>query len=95
MGRHAVIGLALRNPLYKEVKRKITESLRRGEWRPSEAIPSEKKLGERFGVSMGTVRKAVDQILSIPMKEGVESLNVAVASALCAFEALRAGRLGG
>lgn len=40
-----------------------------------------------------TVRKAVDQILSIPMKEGVESLNVAVASALCAFEALRAGRL--
>ncbi|MCZ2414696.1 MAG: GntR family transcriptional regulator [Burkholderiales bacterium] len=62
MGRHAVIGLALRNPLYKEVKRKITESLRRGEWRPSEAIPSEKKLGERFGVSIGTVRKAIDQL---------------------------------
>lgn len=41
-----------------------------------------------------TVRKAVDQTLSIPMAEGVESLNVAVASALCAFEALRAGRLG-
>lgn len=40
-----------------------------------------------------TVRKAVDQTLSIPMREGVESLNVAVASALCAFEALRAGRL--
>lgn len=41
-----------------------------------------------------TVRKAVDQTLSIPMKDGVESLNVAVATALCAFEALRAGRLG-
>lgn len=40
-----------------------------------------------------TVRKSVDQILSIPMKDGVESLNVAVASALCAFEAVRAGRL--
>lgn len=41
-----------------------------------------------------TVRKVVDQTLSIPMKPEVESLNVAVATALCAFEAVRAGRLG-
>lgn len=41
-----------------------------------------------------TVRKAVDQTLSIPMKPEVESLNISVAAALCAFEALRAGRLG-
>jgi len=39
-----------------------------------------------------TVRSAVDEMLSIPLAEGVESLNVAVAAALCAFEALRAGR---
>lgn len=56
--------ISLGTPLYKEVKRKITESMRRGEWKPGEAIPSEKVLGERFGVSIGTVRKAVDELAS-------------------------------
>ncbi|MEW5888976.1 MAG: GntR family transcriptional regulator [Pseudomonadota bacterium] len=54
--------IALGIPLYKEVKRKITDSLHRGEWKPGEAIPSEKVLAERFGVSLGTVRKAVDEL---------------------------------
>ena len=49
-------------PLYKEVKRKIIESIRNGEWKPGEVIPSEKKLCERFAVSMGTIRKAVDDL---------------------------------
>lgn len=48
--------------LYKEVKHKLLESLRTGEWKPGEVIPSEKKLGERFDVSIGTVRKAVDEL---------------------------------
>jgi GntR family transcriptional regulator len=48
--------------LYKEVKRKIVESVRHGEWKPGDAIASEKKLCERFGVSMGTIRKAVDEL---------------------------------
>lgn len=48
--------------LYKEVKHKILESLRTGEWKPGETIPSEKKLGERFDVSIGTLRKAVDEL---------------------------------
>ena len=39
-----------------------------------------------------TVRAALDEVLSIPVAEGVDSLNVAVAAALCAFEAVRAGR---
>lgn len=48
--------------LYREVKHKILESLRTGEWKPGDVIPSEKKLGERFGVSIGTIRKAVDEL---------------------------------
>ncbi len=55
-------GIALGMPLYKEVKRQITDSLRQGEWKPGAAIPSEKVLSERFGVSIGTVRKAVDEL---------------------------------
>ena len=48
--------------LYKEVKHKILESLHTGEWKPGEVIQSEKVLGERFAVSIGTVRKAVDEL---------------------------------
>lgn len=40
-----------------------------------------------------TVRKSLDQTLSVPLAPGVDSLNVAVTAALCAFEAVRAGRL--
>lgn len=49
-------------PLYKDVKNRITEALRAGEWKPDEAIPSEKALAARFGVSIGTLRKAVDEL---------------------------------
>lgn len=40
-----------------------------------------------------TVRKSLDQTLSVPLAPGVDSLNVAVTAALCAFEAVRSGRL--
>lgn len=49
-------------PLYVEVRHRIVESIRSGEWRSGDAIPPEKTLCERFGVSMGTVRKAVDEL---------------------------------
>jgi len=49
-------------PLYLEVRRSIADAIRSGEWRPGEAIPPEKKLCQRFGVSMGTLRKAVDEL---------------------------------
>lgn len=51
-------------PLYKEVKRRLTESLRAGEWKPGEAIPPEPRLAQRFGVSIGTLRKAIDELVA-------------------------------
>jgi GntR family transcriptional regulator len=51
-------------PLYKEVKRLLTESLAGGEWQPGVALPSEAKLGERYRVSIGTVRKAIDELVA-------------------------------
>jgi GntR family transcriptional regulator len=50
------------SPLYRQIKDLLLESLRRGEWRPGEAIPSEVELATRFGVSQGTVRKAIDEL---------------------------------
>ncbi len=52
------------SPLYQQIKSLIVRSLRAGEWRPGEAIPSEVELAARFKVSQGTVRKAIDELAS-------------------------------
>jgi GntR family transcriptional regulator len=49
-------------PLYQQIKALITQGLISGEWGPGEAIPSEVELAARFGVSQGTVRKAIDEL---------------------------------
>jgi GntR family transcriptional regulator len=49
-------------PLYLQIKDLLVRSLEGGEWRPGEAIPSELVLAARFGVSQGTVRKAIDAL---------------------------------
>jgi GntR family transcriptional regulator len=49
-------------PLYLQIKTLLEKSLDSGEWRPAEAIPSEAVLALRFGVSQGTVRKAMDAL---------------------------------
>ena len=52
------------SPLYQQIKGLILNSLRLGEWKPGESIPSEKDLASRFRVSQGTVRKAIDELAS-------------------------------
>src|SRR5690606_17239854 len=49
-------------PLYQQVKRAVLGALADGEWKKGEAIPPEKTLAERFGVSIGTLRKAIDEL---------------------------------
>lgn len=50
------------SPLYRQIASLITHSLQAGEWKPSEAIPSELDLAARYKVSQGTVRKAIDAL---------------------------------
>lgn len=50
------------SPLYLQIKTLITQGLQSGEWKPGEAIPSEGELARRYGVSQGTVRKAIDEM---------------------------------
>ena len=52
------------SPLYRQIRALLTRSLETGEWRPGEVIPSESELAVRFGVSQGTVRKAIDEMVS-------------------------------
>lgn len=51
-------------PLYEQVKHTLLMALMRGEWTQGAAIPPEKQLAERFGVSIGTLRKAVDDLVA-------------------------------
>lgn len=52
------------SPLYQQIKSLLVQSLQNGEWKPGEAIPSETELAGRYGVSQGTVRKAIDELAS-------------------------------
>lgn len=56
------LGAPAFSPLYRQIKGLILNSLNVGEWRPGEVIPSEIELAARFGVSQGTVRKAIDDL---------------------------------
>lgn len=57
-------GLLGLSPLYKLVKDRIMQNLVAGEWASGEPIPSETKLAARFDVSIGTVRKAIDELVA-------------------------------
>ncbi|MDX1668588.1 MAG: GntR family transcriptional regulator [Limnobacter sp.] len=50
------------SPLYQQIKALLLEALQNGEWKPGEMIPAETELAVRFGVSQGTVRKAIDEL---------------------------------
>jgi GntR family transcriptional regulator len=51
-------------PLYLQIKDLLLRNMESKQWRPGEALPSEVELAARFGVSQGTVRKAVDALAS-------------------------------
>jgi GntR family transcriptional regulator len=57
-------GAVLDVPLYKEVKRLMTEAVSSGDWQPGQVIPAEWALAERYRVAVGTVRKAVDELVA-------------------------------
>lgn len=57
-------GSAAFAPLYKEVKNLLTQGLAQGEWKPGEALPSETKLARRFHVSIGTIRRGIDELVA-------------------------------
>lgn len=63
---HPVAGSAdgrpIFSPLYRQIKAAITRALQAGDWKPGELIPGEQELAARFGVSQGTVRKAIDEL---------------------------------
>lgn len=52
------------SPLYKQIKVLLLKQLDAGVWKAGDVLPSEIELAERMGVSQGTVRKAVDELVA-------------------------------
>jgi GntR family transcriptional regulator len=50
------------SPLYQQIQDLLMRSLSAGEWKAGEALPAEPELAQRFKVSQGTVRKALDAL---------------------------------
>ena len=49
---------------YREIKREMILRLKTGVWLPAHAIPSEAKLKAEFAVAIGTIRRAVDELVA-------------------------------
>lgn len=50
------------SPLFAQIEELIVDRVRAGEWKPGEPLPSESEFAKFYGVSQGTVRKAVAQM---------------------------------
>lgn len=51
-------------PLYLQMKEALTERVASGYWPPGTLLPSETALAQEYGVSQGTIRKALDAMAS-------------------------------
>lgn len=47
-------------PLYMQIREALTQRLASGDWPPGVLLPSETALAQEYGVSQGTIRKALD-----------------------------------
>lgn len=53
-----------RQPLFLQVKRAVIHSITSGEWPPGCMLPPEPELCARFGVSIGTLRRAIGELVA-------------------------------
>lgn len=51
-------------PLYRAVKRALLRAIEGGQLGPGSSLPNEAALGRAFGVSVGTLRHAVDELVA-------------------------------
>ena len=47
-------------PLYVQLRQALTQRISTGVWKPGDSLPNETEIAREFGLSAGTVRKALD-----------------------------------
>jgi GntR family transcriptional regulator len=51
-------------PRYYQLKEIMREKILSGEWKPGDLIPSERELGEQYGISRMTARQAITELVN-------------------------------
>ncbi len=51
-------------PLYRQVRQALLDWIASGRLKPGEPLPAERELAQRFAVSIGTLRKAIDELVA-------------------------------
>src|SRR2546430_3827104 len=51
-------------PRYYQLKEIMREKISSGEWQPGDLIPSERELGEQYGISRMTARQAITELVN-------------------------------
>lgn len=54
---------------YEQVVEQLTERIHSGEFKPNQRLPTERELGELFGVSRGVIREAIKVLSSVGLVE--------------------------
>ena len=67
---------------YRRIWRELRQEIQSGRWKVGQQIPSEPELSETFGVSRGTVRKAIEQLTNEGMLRKEQGRGTFVVSAM-------------
>lgn len=71
-----------RRPLYQQVKAVLTQKLTDGDWRPGDKLPAESDLARTIGVSLGTLRRATQELVD----EGIFERRAGVGTLVSTFQ---------
>lgn len=71
-----------RRPLYQQVKTVLTEKLTSGEWKPGDKLPAETAFARTLGVSLGTLRRATQELVD----EGIFERRAGVGTLVATFQ---------
>ena len=71
-----------RRPLYQQVKTALTQKLINGEWRPGDKLPAESDLARTVCVSLGTLRRATQELVD----EGIFERRAGVGTLVSTFQ---------
>jgi GntR family transcriptional regulator len=66
-------------PYYEQIMNAIKADIAAGRLQPGQQLPSTRVLAEQYGHSVGTVRKAIDELVKVGVLRGHQGVGVFVA----------------
>ncbi|MCB2225439.1 MAG: GntR family transcriptional regulator [Desulfarculaceae bacterium] len=80
-------------PAYYKLQMELLAGIEDGRWAPGEAIPPERKIAESFGVSLGTVNRALANLVNDGYLKRIQGKGTFVAGTTIPLESVRYTRL--